>query len=340
MGCGRAKTFETGFPYIMFTDNVNKYAPQVYLDKLLKIYASNMCAEICLHSSPQESFVCVLSSVNAEKWDEIFETDAIELLVYFLDAVNEEFIRKARNIRFMEAPVRFAERQRALGMGLLGWCSLLQSKMIAFDSFDAKMMNTTVWRTMRTRADQATAYLAEQLGEPELLVGYKRRNVTTLAVAPTTSSGKILGTSPSIEIWNGNYFVEKTAKGSFTQKNKHLAVILESLGMNTDEVWMSILNHGGSVQHLELDENTKNVFKTFGEVSQKEIVIQAAQRQKYIDQGQSLNLMIHPATPPKEVSQLLIFGWENGIKTFYYHRGTNPAQELYRNLLNCAACSS
>ena len=334
------KRFETGYPYLFFTDTANENAPQVYKDKDLKISASNLCSEIALYSSEEESFVCCLSSLNLLKWDEIVETDAIETLVYFLDAVMEEYIEKTKDIPFMRASHNFAKRQRALGMGVLGWHSLLQSKMMSFEGMDAKFLNVEIHRTMRKRCDRATHDLGVLFAEPEYLKGYQRRNVTTMAIAPTTSSSFILGqVSPSIEPLNSNYFTKDLAKGKFTFKNPHLEELLEEKKKNTQTTWKSILVKGGSVQHLDfLSQEEKDVFKTFGEISQKEIVIQAAQRQKYIDQGQSLNLMISPKCPPKQVSELLIFGWEQGVKSFYYQRSANPSQELARSILSCAAC--
>ena len=336
------KRFETGYPYIFFTDTVNNNAPEVYKDKGYKINSSNLCSEITLQSNTDESFVCVLSSLNLLHWDEIKETDAIETLIYFLDTVNQEFVDKTKDMRFMEASHEFAKNQRALGMGVLGWHSLLQSKMIPFESLDAKMLNSDMWKIIRERADQASKELADLFGEPELLKGYGRRNVTTIAVAPTTSSSFILGqVSPSIEPLNSNYFVKKLAKGSFTFKNPYLKEILKNYKNDTDEVWKSILIRGGSVQHLNfLSSDEKDVFKTFGEISQKEIIIQAAQRQKFIDQSQSLNIMIPPDTKPKEVSDLLIEAWRMGIKTLYYQRSANPAQELSRNIMTCTSCES
>jgi ribonucleoside-diphosphate reductase alpha chain len=207
---------------------------------------------------------------------------------------------------------------------------------------EAKLLNTSIWKTIRQKSDKATEYLAELLGEPELLKGYGRRNVTTLAVAPTTSSSFILGqVSPSIEPLNSNYFVKNLAKGKFTYKNPHLKEILKKYHKNDEDIWKTILVKGGSVQHLDfLTKEEKSVFKTFGEISQKEIVIQASQRQKYIDQAQSLNIMISPSCSPKEVSTLLIEGWQMGIKTFYYQRSANPAQELARSILACSSCES
>jgi ribonucleoside-diphosphate reductase alpha chain len=336
------KRFETGYPYILFSDNVNNFAPKPYTDKNLKINSSNLCSEITLYSDTNNSFVCVLSSLNLLHWDEIKETDAIETMIYFLDSVNEEFIQKTENIPYLSAAREFAMSQRALGMGALGWHSLLQSKSIAFESMAAKLLNVEIWKTIKEKADSATERLATIFGEPSLLKGYNRRNVTTLAVAPTTSSSFILGqVSPSIEPLNSNYFVKKLAKGSFTYKNPYLKKVLQEKNQDQDSVWKSILVRGGSVQHLEfLTTEEKQIFKTFGEISQKEIVIQNIQRQKYIDQSISLNLMIHPNCPAKQVSELLIYGWENGIKTFYYQRSANPAQELARNIMNCTSCEA
>lgn len=336
------KRFESGYPYLLFSDTVNKNSPQVYQDKNIKVNSSNLCSEITLQSDENNSFVCVLSSLNLLHWDEIEKTDAIETMIYFLDSVNQEFIDKTENIRFMKGARNFALNQRALGMGVLGWHSYLQSKMISFESMQAKLINANIWQTIREKTDIATIQLSEKFGEAPILEGYGRRNVTTLAVAPTTSSSFILGqVSPSIEPLNSNYFVKNLAKGKFTYKNPHLKEILKKYDKNDENTWKSILVKGGSVQHLKfLTDSEKEVFKTFGEISQKEIVIQASQRQKHIDQSQSLNLMISPDIPPKQVSDLLIEGWQLGIKTFYYQRSANPAQELARNILACTNCES
>jgi ribonucleoside-diphosphate reductase alpha chain len=336
------KRFESGYPYIFFSDTANNNAPQVYKDKGLRINASNLCTEIFLSTSDDESFVCDLSSLNLELWDEIKTTDAVETLVYFLDAVMSEFIEKTEGDKHMAAPRKFAVNQRALGVGVLGWHSYLQSKMIPFESMEAKMRNIEIFKHIRTLCDIATGTLAHIFGEPPLLEGYGKRNTTLIAIAPTTSSSFILGqVSPSIEPLNSNYFVKDLAKGKFTHKNPHLENLLKSKGKDTQDVWKDILVHGGSVQHLDfLSQTEKDVFKTFGEISQKEIIIQAAQRQKWIDQGQSLNLTIAPLTKPKDVNELLIFAWEQGIKSLYYQRSANPAQELARSILNCASCEA
>lgn len=335
------KRFESGYPYIFFSDAMNNNAPQVYKNKNLKIHASNLCSEIALHSNPDESFVCNLSSLNLVEYDEWKDTDAPETLTMFLDAVMTEFIQKCKKIPFMEAPAKFAEKQRALGIGVLGWHSFLQSKNIAFESMQAKLLNAEIHKLIFEKTQNASKQMAQVYGEPEILKGYGLRNVTTMAIAPTTSSSFILGqVSPSIEPLNSNYFVKDLAKGKFTYKNPYLEKVLEKYEKNDAETWKSILVSGGSVQHLDfLSEDEKAVFKTFGEISQKEVIIQAAQRQKFIDQAQSLNIMVHPKSSPKDVSQLMIFAWEQGVKSLYYQRGTNPAQELSRNLLECESCS-
>ena len=336
------KRFETGYPYIMFSDTVNHNAPQVYKDKNIRVNNSNLCSEIALSNDENNSFVCVLSSLNLLHWDEIKETDAIETLIFFLDAVNEEFVQKSEGIKFMEHSHNFAKSQRALGAGVLGWHSLLQSKSIAFESMEAKLLNSEIFQTFRSRADKATEDLAKMFGEPELLKGYGRRNVTTMAVAPTTSSSFILGqVSQSIEPVNSNYYTQKLAKGVFTHKNKFLESLLKSKDKDTKEVWDSILINSGSVQHLDfLSEEEKDIFKTFEEISQKEIIIQNIQRQKYIDQAVSLNLMIPHDTKPKEVSDLMIYAWENKIKTLYYQRSSSPSLKAVQALMSCKSCES
>jgi ribonucleoside-diphosphate reductase alpha chain len=278
--------------------------------------------------------------LNLLWWDEIKDTDAVETLIMFLDAVMSEFIEKTADIRLMEAAHRFAKNHRALGMGVLGYHNYLQSKMIAWESMDAHFENIEIFSKIRERADKATEELAQMFGEPEVLKGYGRRNTTTLAVAPTTSSSFILGqVSPSIEPLNSNYFVKNLAKGKFTYKNPHLIELLKSKDKNTKDVWKDILAHGGSVQHLDfLTQEEKDVFKTFAEISQREIVVHAAQRGQYLDQGQSLNLMIPAGTKPKEINQLMIFAWEQGIKSLYYSRSSNPSQDLARSIMNCKSC--
>ena len=336
------KRFESGYPYVFFSDNANNNAPQVYKDKGMRILHSNLCSEIFLPNNKDESFVCNLASMNLETWDEWKDTDAVQVMIHFLDAVMTEFIDKTENDKYMQAPRNFAINHRALGLGVLGWHSLLQKKNISFESMEAKFLNVEIWKSIRSEADKATIDLADEFGEAPLLKGYGRRNTTTLAVAPTTSSSFILGqVSPSVEPLNSNYYVRDLAKGKFTFRNPYLTSLLKNKNKDTDDVWRDILVHGGSVQHLDfLSQEEKDVFKTFGEISQKEIVIQASQRQKYIDQGQSLNFLIPPNTKPKEVNELMVFAWELGIKSLYYQRSANPAQELARSIITCHSCQA
>jgi ribonucleoside-diphosphate reductase alpha chain len=333
------KRFESGYPYIFYTDNVNKGAPEVYQEKDIRIHNSNLCSEIMLPTNPEESFVCNLSSINLERWDELEGTDAVETMIFFLDAVMSEFIDKTDGVEFMKHPRNFAIRHRALGLGVLGWHSYLQSKNIPFESIAARSSNIKIFKSISERTKDASKELSFMFGEPEVLMGYGMRNTTTMAVAPTTSSSFILGqVSPSIEPLNSNYFIKDLAKGKFTYRNPYLAKLFEERGLGED-AWRSVLKRGGSVQHLEeLSDEEKSVFKTFGEISQRDIVDQAADRQKFIDQGQSLNITIPPNTSPKEVNELMIHAWERGIKSLYYQRSANPAQELARSINNCSVC--
>lgn len=342
------KRRESGYPYLFFSDTVNKNAPRVLRDQGKTIWASNLCSEIALPSSHDESFVCNLASMNCLTFDQWQHTDAVETMIFFLDAVMEEYIEKTANIKFMEASNNFARRWRALGLGQLGWHSYLQSKMIPFESFDAQMEAVKMSKFIDDRSLAATKELAIEYGEPEGMLGYGQRNLTRTAIAPTTSSSFILGqVSPSIEPLASNYFTKDLAKGKFTYKNPYLDVIIQDHVSHGDtemeyfDIWESILKHGGSVQHLEfLTKNEKDVFKTFGEITPLTVVQQASGRQKYIDQAQSLNLMIHPDVAIKDVNALIIEGWRLGIKTFYYQRSANPAQELVRDIMNCASCEA
>jgi len=332
-----------GVPYIIFRGNMNEGKPQVYKDKGYQINASNLCTEIALPATADESFVCCLSSMNALHYDEWKDTDAVETLTRFLDAVMEEFIRRTEGVQFMERAVRFAKRHRAIGIGVLGWHSYLQSNMIPFDSMEAMEKNGEMFRTIKERSYEASEALADEFGEPEVLEGYGRRNATTMSVAPTKSSSVILGqVSPSIEPLKSNYFVRDGAKLKSTQKNRFLQAILAERGEDTREVWDSIANKDGSVQHLEcLTDEEKEVFKTFAEIPQMAIINQAAQRQKYIDQAQSVNVSIDPSeVSVKEINQLYIEAWKKGVKSLYYQNSVNAAQKFSRDILECRACES
>ncbi len=305
------------------------------------IVTSN-CSETAIPAGEDFSFACILSSLNVLHFDEWKNTDLVKTLTYFLDAVTTEYIEKCEKIPFMEKAAKFAREHRAIGIGVLGWHSYLQSKMIPFESMEAKYKNCEIFEHIDKESLVASKKLAEKYGEPEMLKGYGERMTTRMAVAPTTSSSFILGQiSPSIEPLNSNYFVKKLAKGNFTYKNPYLKSLLKEKNKDDSDTWKSILTKGGSVAHLDfLSEKEKDVFKTFSEISQKEVVIQAAMRQKYIDQSQSLNLMIHSKTPAKDVSQLLIEGWQMGIKSFYYQRSTSPSLELSRSIMTCKSCEA
>lgn len=336
---------EIGYPYIMFGDNVNRNKPQVYKDKNMWIYASQMCSEISLPSNVDETFTCVLSSLNLLHWDEIKETDAIEVLVMFLDTVNEEFVIKSEGQEYLKRARQFAMNHRALGAGVLGWHSYLQSKMIAFESKEAAKLNLEIAKTFHERSYAASRELAEKLGEPPVLKGYGMRNTTTMAIAPTKSSSFILGqVSQSIEPEFSNCYVKDLAKMKVTIKNPFLHKLLEEKGRNTDDVWESIKVADGSVQHLDfLTQEEKDVFKTFSEIDPYTIVDQAAIRQQYIDQSQSLNLMLDPDMSVKEINALYLYAHEMGIKNLYYAYSMSKAQSLTRKKVmssGCAACEA
>lgn len=333
---------EKGLPYIMFSDNVNDNAADVYRDKGMRIYNSNLCSEIALPVKEDESFVCCLSSMNLEYYEDWKDTDAVQTAIWFLDAVMEEFVQKSANQPYMERTHNFAKRHRALGLGVMGYHAYLQKNNIPFESMEAKQFNSSAHAHIRREAEQGSRDLAEAYGEPELLKGYGRRNTTLMAVAPTTSSSSILGqTSPGIEPYSSNYYKVGLSKGNFMRKNKFLKALLQEKDMDREEIWQSILLKNGSVQHLDgLTEHEKAVFKTFREISPREIIIQAAARQKFIDQSQSLNLNIPPQVPVKEVNALMIEAWKLGVKSLYYQRSSSVAQEMANKFKECVSCAS
>lgn len=333
---------EKGIPYIFFKDTVNKNKPQVYKDKQLTIWQSNLCEEIKLPTSEEESFVCCLLSMNIYTYDDWKDTNAVELMVEFLDAVMTDFIEKAKTMGGMERAVRFAEKHRALGLGVLGYHSYLQKNMIPFESFEAQQINTSIFRNIKEKALEASRVLAKEYGEPELLRDYGVRNTTLLALAPTTSSSSILGqVSPSIEPLKSNFFVVGLAKGSFTRKNKELEALLKRKEKDTEEVWKSISLNKGSVQHLSfLTEKEKNVFKTFAEISPLTVIQQASARQPWICQGQSLNLMIPQEMSIKDINAIHIEAWKLGLKGLYYQRGSSVAKEAVLKMMECASCEA
>jgi ribonucleoside-diphosphate reductase alpha chain len=334
------KRFETGLPYILFTDNANKgeSVPDVYRGKNL-IKASNMCAEIMLPSDDNNSFVCDLASLNDLYYDEWKDTDCVEVCTFLLDATMTEFIEKASKITYFERAVNFARDHRALGIGRLGYHSYLQSKMIPFESLEARNINFNIQKDIYEKALEASKKLATLFGECKWTEGTGRRNTSLIALPPTTSTGFIFQVSQSIEPWNSNLFTKDLAKGKFIVKNRELEKLLKKYDKNTDEVWESIKINHGSILHLDfLSDLEKNVFKTAKEIDQNEIIVQAAARQKYIDQGQSLNLFISSDKKAKDVNALLLKAHKLGIKSLYYQHNVNAAQILTRQLLSCTSC--
>jgi ribonucleoside-diphosphate reductase alpha chain len=338
---------EMGYPYIMFNDTANKHTVDVYKDKKLTIYASNMCSEIMLPSKADWSFVCCLSSVNLLHYDDWKDTDLIETMIGFLDAVMEDFIIKLEEMRddkdpekqqafsFMERAYNFAKANRALGLGVLGYHSLLQSKNLPFEGEEAAKLNREVFKLMQEKSESATKQLAKELGEPEVLKGYGRRNTTLMAIAPTTSSAFILGqVSQGIEpIWS-NCYTKDVAKMKVTIKNLNLQKLLAKKGEDNKATWDSIRDNDGSVQHLTcLTDEEKATYRTFAEIDQEKIIEQAGERQQYIDQGQSLNIMVAPETPVKDINQLYIKAWKQGVKSLYYQHSMNAAQQMVRKKL-------
>jgi ribonucleoside-diphosphate reductase alpha chain len=338
---------EIGYPYILFSDTVNNNTVDVYKDKKMRIYGSNLCSEICLPSADDISFVCCLSSINLRHYNEWKDTDAVETLAMFLDTVIGEFVARLETYRdsadpekrsafyFMQRAHKFAKEHRALGLGVLGWHTFLQENNIPFESTQASQLNDEIFKIIKEKAYKASTQMAIDYGEPEVLKGYGRRNTTLLAIAPTTSSAFILGqVSQGIEPQMSNAFVKDVDKMKVTIKNPTLEKLLEEKGLNTKNIWDSIRDNDGSVQHLSgLTDHEKKVFRTFSEIDQKAIIDQAADRQKYIDQAQSLNIMIDPSISAKELNSLYLYAWERGVKTLYYQHSMNAAQQFGRKKL-------
>jgi ribonucleoside-diphosphate reductase alpha chain len=344
---------EIGYPYIFFKDNANNGAPEVYKNNNHSINASNLCTEIMLPSNEKWSFVCCLSSLNVLHYEEWKNTDAVETMIFFLDAVISEFVEKLDVYResqdlddqqtflFMKRAYDFAKEHRALGLGVLGWHSFLQSKMLPFNSQEAYNFNSEVFKLIKNKSYEASRQLADMFGEPQVLKGVGRRNTTLNAIAPTTSSAFILGqVSQGIEpIWS-NIYVKDIAKTKSTIKNQFLVKLLEEKGKNNTEVWGSIRDKDGSVQHLDfLSETEKDVFKTYAEIDQMDIIYQAANRQDHIDQGQSVNLMIHPDMSTKEINKIYLSAWKLGLKSLYYQHSMNAAQQ-FKQKKECASCEA
>jgi len=314
---------ETGEPYIMFKDNVNKHNPLAYMMNNLNVSMTNICTEITLHTDEEHSFICCLSSLNLAKYDEWKDTDVVETAVYFLDGVMEEFIEKTNGKESMIRTHRHAKKGRALGLGVMGWHSFLQQKNLPFNSIASTAWTHTIFSDIKNKAEAASRQLAQEYGEPIWCKGTGMRNTHLLAIAPTVSNSRISNCSAGIEPYPANVYVFNGAKGTFIVKNPYLEKILEEKGYNISKVWDQILADNGSVQNLSheiLSENEKEVFLTFAEINQLGLVQQAAIRQRYIDQTQSLNLAFSPTDSPKWINQVHMESWKLGIKTLYYLR--------------------
>jgi ribonucleoside-diphosphate reductase alpha chain len=313
---------ETGESYIMFSDTVNKNNPEGYNLNNLKVGMTNICSEITLFTDSDHSFICCLSSLNAAKYDEWKDSDLVFYTTLFLDAVLSEFIEKASAMSGFEKVIRSAVKGRAIGIGVLGWHTLLQEKMIPFDSFQAMALNNEMFKSIKEKAVNASKELAIAYGEPEWLKGTGMRNSHLLAVAPTRSNSIISGdVSAGIEPIIANAYTDKTAKGVFLRQNRTLKIILKKHNRDIPEVWKSINAAYGSVQHLDfLSPEEKEVFKTAYEINQMAIIRQASQRQKYICQSQSLNLFFSANADPRFIHKVHLEAWKMGIKTLYYCR--------------------
>jgi len=341
----------TGEPYIMFKGNVNKHNPEMYKDNGLKVHMTNICSEITLHTDENHSFVCCLSSLNLAKYAEWKDTNLIYDATWFLDGVLEEFIQKAKGKIGFENSVRSAEKGRALGLGVLGWHTYLQEKGLPFDGLLSQYETRRIFSQIKLETERASMALAETFGEPLWCVGTGMRNTHLRAVAPTVSNSKLSGNvSPGIEPWAANVFTEQSLKGTFIRKNPSLERLLKYNDLNTDKVWNKILEDGGSVQGIkELDSillgkhkiPAKEVFKTFKEINQLEVISQAGIRQQYIDQSVSLNLAFPSTVDPKFINKVHLDAWKKGIKTLYYVRtesvlrGDIAASATDENCVSC-----
>lgn len=342
----------TGEPYILFKGNTNKNNPQAYKANGLKVHMTNICSEITLHTDENHSFVCCLSSLNLSKYDEWKDTNLIYDSIWFLDGVMEEFIQRAKGLRGFENAVRSAQKGRALGLGVLGWHTYLQERGLPFEGLLSQFETRKIFSQIKIESERASRDLAEIYGEPLWCVGSGFRNTHLRAIAPTVSNSKLSGNvSSGIEPWAANVFTEQSAKGTFIRKNPTLEKVLDKFGLNTDAIWNQILEDGGSVQNIkELDDKffghyedipVKDVFKTFKEINQLELVNQAGIRQQYIDQSVSLNLAFPSEASPSWINKVHLEAWKKGIKTLYYMRtesvlrGDIAAKAMDEECLSC-----
>ena len=337
------KRRQTGQPYIMYRGNVNKQNPEAYKRNGLKVFMTNICSEIVLHTDENHSFVCCLSSLNLSKYDEWKNTNLIYDATWFLDGVLEEFIQKAKYRKGFENSVRTAEKGRAVGLGVLGWHTYLQQRGIAFEGLEAQYETRNIFSQIKVESERASRDLAEEYGEPLWCRDTGFRNTHLRAVAPTVSNSKLAGgISAGIEPVPANIWTDQSAKGTFIRKNQQLLGYLEKMGHDNKKVWDKIMADGGSVQGLkflddwcflkgmlikckdvpEFQEGVpfKDVFKTFKEINQLDLIRQGGIRQQYVDQAVSLNLAFPKEATPKWINQVHLEAWKQGIKTLYYMR--------------------
>jgi len=336
---------EAGFPYILDVENSNKGICQSYKDKDITIDNANICIEAIEYSSYDKTFACCLSSIVSYYWDEIKkDPNFLFDMNIALDCVIEEYIEKGKKIKGIESAIKFAEEHRAIGLGISAFHSYLQKNNVSFGSLESYSINNDIFSTMRKEGDRASKWMAKHFGEPKMLEGYGERNTSRMAQAPKKSTsfidgGVTMAFSEGIEPHKINYGEKMVAKIQVEWKNRELEQVLIKYNKNTPEVWNDILKYGGSVQHLEfLTKHEKEVFKIFHEISQVDVVNLAAQRQKHIDMGQSLNLAIHPNSPAKDVIKLHLDAFDKGLKSLYYQFNLNAAQQFAQDLLTCSAC--
>lgn len=329
----------TGRGYFLFVDKANRQAPQIYKDKGLSIKASNLCNEVMLHSDSDLIFTCILASMNDARWDEWKDTDAPYWATVFLDCVASEFIERAKEIEGLEKAVRFTEKSRALGLGQCGLHTLFQSKMIPFESFEAHMLSQAIVTRIQTEAMRATKDMAKVLGEPEWCKGYGVRNTHLIAIAPTKSTALLMGgVSEGINPDPAMVFTQKSAGGDVDRVNPTLLSIMKKKGVYTKKVMRDLMDHFGSVQHVDwLTDEEKAVFKTAFEINQMAVLRMASARQRFIDQGQSLNLFFSAEEKPEWIAEVHAAAFHDPyIKGLYYvytQAGVKAAQENV-----CEAC--
>ena len=334
---------ETGEPYIMYKDNVNKNNPIAYMMNNLDVSMTNICTEITLFTDEEHSFICCLSSLNLAKYDEWKDTDAVELSTWFLDGVMQEFIDKSNGKDSLKRTHAHAKKGRALGLGVMGWHTCLQQKGMPFNSIASTAYTHNIFSDLKLKAEKASRDLAAEYGEPLWCKGTGMRNTHLLAVAPTVSNSVITGgISAGIEPLPANIYTFNGAKGTFIRKNKVLETILENKGENKEKWWDQMLADGGSAQNLPdtvLSPEEKELFLTFPEINQLELVRQAAIRQRYLDQTQSLNLSFDPNDSPKWINQVHIEAWKLGVKTLYYLRTDSVIKgDIGSRQADCVSC--